>query len=152
MSELKLSSRIHKENLLSYEDPPDDILRETLLKYAKQSLKQKEKLVRLQEDLELSIGYAASPFIFQDKRDDTNSSCVRTTKLNQIERRLNIPSVRRTAPPIEVARQNVLDKIDKDVGNFNGPRYVKQKLKDKGIMLPKCARVNLWQKKLLTWP
>lgn len=122
----------------SYEDPSDEILQETLLKYAKQSLTQKEKLVRLQEDLQLSIGYASQPFFFPVEHD-TNSIYISTTKLNQIERRLNIPSVRRTAPPAEVAQQVVLDEIDKDIGNFNGPRYIKQKLKDKGIMLPRCA-------------
>jgi hypothetical protein len=57
--------------------------------------------------------------------------------LNRLERRLQIPSVRRTAPPPEVARQAILDEVDKDLAANNGPRYIKQKLKDKGIMVPR---------------
>ena len=38
-------------------DPPDDVLRSTLLKYATRGLTQKEKIVRLQSELDLTIGY-----------------------------------------------------------------------------------------------
>ncbi|KAJ7837937.1 hypothetical protein B0H13DRAFT_2239812 [Mycena leptocephala] len=82
--------------------PPDDVLRETLEGYVKLSLQQAQKLARLKEDHDLSIGVA---------------------NLNQIERRLKIPSL--------------IDEVEPDVTQSNGPRYVKSKLKDKLILVPR---------------
>ncbi|KAF7328323.1 hypothetical protein MVEN_02547700 [Mycena venus] len=73
--------------------PPDEVLRETLLKYVRLGLKQGQKLDRLVKDHNLSIG---------------------TTKLNQIETRLKIPS---------------------DVMQNNGPNFIKSKLKDNLVMV-----------------
>ncbi|KAJ7826517.1 hypothetical protein B0H13DRAFT_2241110 [Mycena leptocephala] len=94
--------------------PPDEVLRETLLKYARLGLKQAQKVDRLVKDHNLSIG---------------------TTRLNQIETRLEIPSVRKNPAPREVAAQAVADELDKDVMQTNGPNFIKSKLKDKLVMV-----------------
>ncbi|KAJ7512411.1 hypothetical protein B0H11DRAFT_1698749 [Mycena galericulata] len=96
------------------EYPPDPELKETLLKYVRLSLTQKQKIERLVKDHNLSIG---------------------TTKLNEIERRLEIPSVRRTPAAAEIAAQAVSDEVEKDVSQSNGPNYVKARLKDQLIMV-----------------
>ncbi|KAJ6507923.1 hypothetical protein C8R47DRAFT_62272 [Mycena vitilis] len=96
--------------------PPDDVLKGTLTKYVQQGLTQTQKIDRLVKDHNLQIS---------------------TTKLNQLERKLEIPSVRRTPAPREVATQAVLDEVEKDVAQSNGPNYVKAKLKDKLIMVPR---------------
>ncbi|KAJ7842678.1 hypothetical protein B0H14DRAFT_3691662 [Mycena olivaceomarginata] len=62
---------------------------------------------------------------------------IRTSKLNEIERRLEIPSVRRTPAAREIVAQAVADEMDKDVMQNNGPNFVKSKLKDKLIMAPR---------------
>ncbi|KAJ7668107.1 hypothetical protein B0H17DRAFT_1142574 [Mycena rosella] len=59
----------------------------------------------------------------------------RTTKLNQIEKRLEILSVRRTPAAQELAAQAISDEVDKDVVQGNGPNYVKSRLKDQLIMV-----------------
>ncbi|KAJ7156233.1 hypothetical protein C8R46DRAFT_429357 [Mycena filopes] len=96
--------------------PADEVLKETLLKYVHQGLTQKQKIERLAKDHNLQIG---------------------TTKLNQLEKKLEIPSVRRTPAPREVAAQAIADEVDKDTAQQNGPNYVKSKLKDKLIMVPR---------------
>ncbi|KAJ7687071.1 hypothetical protein B0H14DRAFT_3101474 [Mycena olivaceomarginata] len=97
-------------------NPLDEVLKETLLKYVRQGLKQKQKIERLAKDHNLQIG---------------------TTKLNQLEKQLDIPSVRRTPAPREMAAQAIADEVDKDTAQQNGPNYVKSKLKDKLIMVPR---------------
>ncbi|KAJ7767045.1 hypothetical protein DFH07DRAFT_737051 [Mycena maculata] len=96
--------------------PPDDVLRESLLKYVKRKLGQEAKLARLKEDHSLSISIAM---------------------LNRIERRLGIPSVRRLKLPREDATQAILDEVDQDIAQNNGPRFVKDKLADKLILIPR---------------
>ena len=39
----------------------------------------------------------------------------------------------------EEARQAILDEVDKDVTQSNGPNFVKGKLKDRGIMVSRCV-------------
>ncbi|KAJ7453495.1 hypothetical protein FB451DRAFT_1050178 [Mycena latifolia] len=94
--------------------PPDDELKATLLKYVEQGLKQKQKIERLGKDHNLSIG---------------------TTKLNQLEKKFAIPSVRRTPAPREIAVQAVYDEVAKDVTQGNGPNYVKSRLKDQLVIV-----------------
>ncbi|KAJ7874312.1 hypothetical protein B0H14DRAFT_3083423 [Mycena olivaceomarginata] len=98
------------------EYPPDEVLKETLLKYVRQGLKQKQKIERLAKDHNLQIG---------------------TTKLNQLEKQLDIPSVR------QMAAQAIADEVDKDTAQQNGPNYVKSKLKDKLIMVPRSVLRNI---------
>ncbi|KAJ7885240.1 hypothetical protein B0H13DRAFT_2235309 [Mycena leptocephala] len=98
--------------------PPDDELKKSLEDYVRHGLSQEKKLKRLAKDHNLSI---------------------HTTKLNEIEKRLKIPSVRRTPAAREVVAQAVADEMDKDVMQNNGPNFVKSKLKDKLIMAPRCV-------------
>ncbi|KAJ6535294.1 hypothetical protein DFH09DRAFT_1249931 [Mycena vulgaris] len=86
--------------------PPDDVLKATLLTYVEQGLEQHQKLERLVADHHLSIG---------------------TTKLNELERRFEIPSVRRTPAAREVATQAIYAEVAKDVTQSNGPNYVKSR-------------------------
>ncbi|KAJ7021265.1 hypothetical protein C8F04DRAFT_1314842 [Mycena alexandri] len=94
--------------------PPDDELKRSLEQYVRWGLTQEQKIERLVKDHNLSI---------------------RTTKLNDIERRLEIPSVRRTRAPREVAAQAVADEMDKDIAQNNGPNFVKSKLTNKLVMV-----------------
>ncbi|KII92854.1 hypothetical protein PLICRDRAFT_104049 [Plicaturopsis crispa FD-325 SS-3] len=96
--------------------PPDEVLKDTFLKYARRGLSQSEKLARLRDDHDLSIGLS---------------------KLNQLERKLAIPSVRRQIVPPEQVQQAILDEVEKDVTNSNGPNFIKGKLKDQHIMAPR---------------
>ncbi|KDR78005.1 hypothetical protein GALMADRAFT_155034 [Galerina marginata CBS 339.88] len=96
--------------------PPDNILKSTLLTYARHSLTQDQKIARLIVDHQLNIG---------------------KTKLNEIERRLEIPSVRRKKLAAEEVVQLVMDEVEKDVTQNNGPNYIKAKLKDKDIKIPR---------------
>ncbi|KAJ7092528.1 hypothetical protein C8R43DRAFT_1049877 [Mycena crocata] len=96
--------------------PSDDVLKKSLLDYVRRGLTQAQKLERLAKDHNLDI---------------------KKTKLGDIERRLDIPSVRRSKVPSEVAAQAVADEIDKDLNQSNGPNFVRSKLKDKLIMVPR---------------
>ncbi|KAK7012499.1 hypothetical protein R3P38DRAFT_2550327 [Favolaschia claudopus] len=119
------------------EYPPDDVLKDSLLKYVKWGLKQNEKLSRLQEDHNLQIGQVYRSIFTRFYFQHTFS----IAKLNQIERRLEIPSVRRDSRtrPHEATVQAILDEVEQDVTQNNGPRFVKDKLKDKGIMVSRDA-------------
>ncbi|KAF9522685.1 hypothetical protein CPB83DRAFT_822529, partial [Crepidotus variabilis] len=92
--------------------PPDDVLKEYLLSYALKRLTQTEKRNLLQKDLQLSIGL---------------------TKLNELEHRLDIPSVKRQKKTKEELAQAVIDEVSKDISQRNGPNYVKDVLRIKGI-------------------
>ncbi|KAF9470205.1 hypothetical protein BDN70DRAFT_821637 [Pholiota conissans] len=96
--------------------PPDEEFKETLLKYSRQGLKQSEKLARLILDHGLDISLA---------------------KLNQFERKFEIPSVRRKKLEPEEIVQVVLDEVQKDVTQNNGPNYFKERLKDRDIKVPR---------------
>jgi hypothetical protein len=74
-----------------------------------------------------------------------DSDCIRTTKLKQLERQLGIPTSRRPSAP-EVVRQMVIDEVDKDVTQNNGPNYVKVKLRSKGVVVARCVRVCEFQR------
>lgn len=113
-------------------DPPDPELKETLLKYIRLSLTQKQKIERLVKDHNLSIGFVSCRLSTNPRLVDRNLG---TTTLNQIERRLEIPSVRRTPAAAEIAAQAVSDEVEKDISQSNGPNYVKARLKDQLIMV-----------------
>ncbi|KAJ7711343.1 hypothetical protein B0H14DRAFT_3099359 [Mycena olivaceomarginata] len=48
----------------------------------------------------------------------------------------NIPRIRKPAP-LEVARQAVIDKVQMDVSQNNGPNYFKTLLQQEGLMIPR---------------
>lgn len=65
------------------------------------------------------------------------TSYSRKSKLNELERRLGIPSVRKSQLAAEEVVQLVIDEVEKDVTQNNGPNYIKAKLKDKDIKVPR---------------
>ncbi|KAK7034908.1 hypothetical protein R3P38DRAFT_2911966 [Favolaschia claudopus] len=60
----------------------------------------------------------------------------RLTKLKALNKQFKIPTVRK-APPVEVARQAIIDKVVMDVTQQNGPNYFKTLLQQEGIMVPR---------------
>lgn len=62
---------------------------------------------------------------------------LRKSKLNQFESQFNIPSVRRPQLAREEIVQLVVDEVEKDVTQNNGPNYVKAKFKDNDIKVPR---------------
>lgn len=62
------------------------------------------------------------------------------SKLNELERRFGIPSVRRKKLAPEEEIQVVLDEVEQDVTQHNGPNYFKGRLKDRDIKIPRCVK------------
>ncbi|KAJ6550296.1 hypothetical protein B0H19DRAFT_1211498 [Mycena capillaripes] len=60
----------------------------------------------------------------------------RLTKLKQLNTKFQIPRIRKP-PPIEVTRQAVIDEVQLDMSQANGPNYFKTVLQQKGIMIPR---------------
>jgi hypothetical protein len=86
------------------------------------------------------LGKFSAPLLTGDVLMRKFLFCARITKLNQIERRLKIPSVKRDTTrtrPHEETVQAIIDEAEKDVSQNNGLRFIKDKLKDKLIMVPR---------------
>jgi len=64
------------------------------------------------------------------------NNIVRKTTLKKLNKEFSVPSSRKP-PPIEVATQAIIDEVEKDTQQANGPCYVKSKLKDKDIAVPR---------------
>ncbi|KAJ6525586.1 hypothetical protein B0H10DRAFT_1864030 [Mycena sp. CBHHK59/15] len=94
---------------------PDAELKAALLRYAAQNLRMEVRRANLKSDLNYSIGL---------------------TKLKQLHTKFDIPRIRKP-PPLEVARQAVIDKVQMDVSQGNGPNYFKTVLQQEGIMIPR---------------
>ncbi|KAJ7222731.1 hypothetical protein B0H12DRAFT_1078233 [Mycena haematopus] len=60
------------------------------------------------------------------------------------------PYVRRTILPLEETVQAIVDEVEPDVTQSNGPRYVKSKLKDKLILVPRHVLVLSYSETELT--
>ncbi|KAK7018226.1 hypothetical protein R3P38DRAFT_2981844 [Favolaschia claudopus] len=95
--------------------PSDEALEAALRRYAAQNLKLEVRIANLKSDLNYSI---------------------RLTKLKALNKQFKIPTVRK-APPVEVARQAISDKVVMDVTQQNGPNYFKTLLQQEGIMVPR---------------
>ncbi|KAI0317797.1 hypothetical protein OF83DRAFT_1083382 [Amylostereum chailletii] len=98
--------------------PADDVLREALTKYVGRGLTRAEKLQALEKDMGLVI---------------------KRTKLNELEKRLSIPSVRKP-PSFDVAEEAVLNEVTRGgpAGvEANGPRFIKTMLQTQGILIPR---------------
>ncbi|KAK7058137.1 hypothetical protein R3P38DRAFT_3547593 [Favolaschia claudopus] len=104
-----------KNGYRSQTKPSDEILKQSLMKYASRGYSREEKLRCLQDEL----GYT-----------------IKTRTLNKIEQRLQIPSVRKP-PPREVARQAVIDEVSKDTLQLNGPVFIQTQLRLRGVMIPR---------------
>ncbi|KAJ7611189.1 hypothetical protein FB45DRAFT_677374, partial [Roridomyces roridus] len=96
--------------------PPDEVLKESLLKYVAQTLSQDKKRARLVADHGLSLSIAS---------------------LNRLKRRLQIPSAKRGQLPRDVVEQAIIDKCEKDLAQSNGPEYIKTQLRQKMIVVPR---------------
>ncbi|KAF6744660.1 hypothetical protein DFP72DRAFT_825334 [Ephemerocybe angulata] len=96
--------------------PPDDDLREALLKCVKLKYSRKEKLAFLESELNLKIG---------------------ETKLRDIEDRLEIPTIRKPRLPKQIIREAASDMIKKDLTRSNGPNAFKSMLQDEYVMIPR---------------
>ncbi|KAF7371801.1 hypothetical protein MVEN_00036800 [Mycena venus] len=95
--------------------PSDEELEAALRRYAAQNLAQEVRIANLKSDLNYSI---------------------RRTKLKELNRKFNIPRIRKP-PALEVARQAVIDKVQLDVSQQNGPNYFKTLLQQEGLMIPR---------------
>ncbi|KAJ6505054.1 hypothetical protein C8R45DRAFT_923360 [Mycena sanguinolenta] len=97
------------------ETPSDEQLEQALRHYAAQNLPQEVRIANLKSDLNYSI---------------------RLTKLKELNAKFKIPRIRKP-PPIEVCRQAVIEKVQMDVTQANGPNYFKTQLQQEGIMIPR---------------
>ncbi|KAJ6470744.1 hypothetical protein C8R47DRAFT_1148134 [Mycena vitilis] len=95
--------------------PPDAELKAALLRYAAQNLKMDVRRANLKSDLNYSIG---------------------PTTLKKLHTKFNIPRIRKP-PALEVSRQAVIDKVQLDVSQANGPNYFKTILQQEGMMIPR---------------
>ncbi|KAJ7082792.1 hypothetical protein C8R44DRAFT_894703 [Mycena epipterygia] len=96
--------------------PPSDAdLKDALLRYASQGLKLDRRIANLKSDLNYSIG---------------------RTKLKELQKKFQIPMTRKPLP-LEVARQTVIEKVQEDILQGNGPNYFKTVLQQEGIMIPR---------------
>lgn len=106
------------------------------MSYALKRLTQTEKRNLLQKDLQLSIGYGN---ISSSVELHIVHTLFRLTKLNELERRLDIPSVKRQKKTKEELAQAVIDEVSKDISQRNGPNYVKDVLRIKGIYVARSV-------------
>ncbi|KAF9069298.1 hypothetical protein BDP27DRAFT_1383233 [Rhodocollybia butyracea] len=95
--------------------PPDKVLKESLMKYSQRRLSREEKLTRLQCDHGLDIKYI----------------------LSKIEKRLHIPILIKVAS--EDVKQAVVDEVDKDTMQNNGPNFVRTTLALKNVHIPRAT-------------
>jgi hypothetical protein len=58
--------------------------------------------------------------------------------VKKLNKEFNIPSSRKP-PPLETATQHILDEVEKDITQGNGPVFVKSRLKDRDIAVPRCV-------------
>ncbi|KAJ6473886.1 hypothetical protein C8R45DRAFT_1103556 [Mycena sanguinolenta] len=95
--------------------PSDEELEQALRRYAAQNLPQEMRISNLKSDLNYSI---------------------RLTKLKELNVKFKIPRIRKP-PAMEVCRQAVIDKVQLDATQANGPNYFKTLLQQEGIMIPR---------------
>lgn len=92
-----------------------------------------QKLAQLILDHSLENGYVATILLLLATSFPYFPSSV--SKLNQLEHKFDIPSVLRTRLAPKEVVQVVIDEVDKDVTQHNGPNYFKGKLKDHDIKI-----------------
>ncbi|KIJ31979.1 hypothetical protein M422DRAFT_214129 [Sphaerobolus stellatus SS14] len=96
--------------------PPDEELRSALHQYAIDRFTQRQVLGKLAKDFDLHIGL---------------------TKLKALYTKFEVPTTRRPYQAADVLHQAVVDQINNDLNDCNGPRYIKDKLRDQGIFIPR---------------
>ncbi|KAJ7486808.1 hypothetical protein FB451DRAFT_1534883 [Mycena latifolia] len=97
------------------ERPPDNILKQSLLRYASLKLSNAQKIANLAEE---------------------HNYRIKPTKLKQLNKDFNIPTVRKPAP-ISVITTLVCEKLDEDVNQANGPDAIKTFLALDGYQIPR---------------
>ncbi|KAJ3542600.1 hypothetical protein NMY22_g3454 [Coprinellus aureogranulatus] len=95
-------------------DPEPDVLEATLLKYARQGLTIAKKLDRLERDHGLKIG---------------------KSKLNELERKYGVPTVRRPGKTQEELEDAIAEQVLKDEAMLRGPLSHKAILRNRLIMV-----------------
>ncbi|KAG6836326.1 hypothetical protein H0H93_009076 [Arthromyces matolae] len=93
--------------------PPDDILKASLLQYAKERLSIPERLLRLKAE---------------------HGLCIKKTKLKELNNKFDIPSVRKPIPD-DVATAAVLRKVAEDRGQVNGVGTIATLLSNEGVVI-----------------
>jgi hypothetical protein len=58
------------------------------------------------------------------------------TLLKKLNKEFRVPTVRKPQP-METMRQAIVDEVETDLRQGNGPNFVKSKLKDKGMAVPR---------------
>ncbi|KAJ7342550.1 hypothetical protein DFH08DRAFT_811633 [Mycena albidolilacea] len=102
-------------NRSSKNEPPDDVLKESLMKYASLKLSVAQRLANLAQD---------------------HNYHIKNTKLKQLNTQFNVPTVCKPAP-ISVISTLVCDKIDDDINQANGSDAVKTFLALDGFQIPR---------------
>ncbi|KIJ43852.1 hypothetical protein M422DRAFT_60274 [Sphaerobolus stellatus SS14] len=103
-------------------DPADDILGPALHRYAWDGLNRSQVCDHLVKDFKLSVG---------------------KTKIDQLYDKYEVPTARKPRLACEVATEAVIDEIDKDINDLNGPDFIVTHLRTKGIMVP-CDPLGIW--------
>ncbi|KAJ6495490.1 hypothetical protein C8R45DRAFT_824118 [Mycena sanguinolenta] len=104
-----------KNGVQNGERPPDDIFKESLMRYASLRLTVAQKLVNLAQEHDYHI---------------------KSSKLAELNREFNVPTVRKP-PPIAVVTTLVCDKLDQDVNQANGPDAIRTFLALDGFQIPR---------------
>ena len=63
--------------------------------------------------------------------------------------RHEVPTVRKPRLPREVLIQEIIDEAEKDLNQLNGPQFIKERLKDKGILVSRYVYLYLHLQKVL---
>ncbi|KAF8532661.1 hypothetical protein JB92DRAFT_3080677 [Gautieria morchelliformis] len=111
--------------------PNEDILHAALFQYAKECLPLQQRLTRLKKELNYDIKFVIHklPSCHTYRND-------RLTKLKQLNKAFDVPTVR-NPPPAGVSTQLVLLALAEDVGGRKGTGGIRDKLKEKGWMIPR---------------
>lgn len=127
----------HHDELIG---PDRAVLKEALLRYAREGLTLAQRVAATNADLGYSIGYDRLylPYETLPKHETSIFYLFRLTKLKKWNKEFNIQSTRKP-PPLETATQYILDEVEKDITQGNGPTFVKSRLKDKDIAIPRCV-------------
>ncbi|KAF8576012.1 hypothetical protein K439DRAFT_1541744 [Ramaria rubella] len=97
--------------------PANEVLRGSLLQYAKEGLQLKDRLCRL---------------------GDEHGLYIKEQKLKQLNQKFNIPSVQKGCQH-EHAAQLILNKVAADTHRLNGAGYIKMALATEGHLIPRAT-------------
>ncbi|KAJ8081664.1 hypothetical protein PM082_007510 [Marasmius tenuissimus] len=98
--------------------PPDDVLKASLIDYARRQLTIDQKLNHLAKDHGYTIG---------------------KSKLKQLNAQFDVPNTRNRKAPFEEAQQKILNEMTDDVNRRRGPTTVKTVLALKGVHVPRSV-------------